>query len=102
MVDGYYNTLSEPESKYTKTQARNLYQQAVKELGEPDRDAIDKISAWIKDWLVHPELLPIDYAGKDYLKLFLSMRTRRRPKNCMNRRIEDMSFQTSIIIMTIM
>ena len=80
VVDGYYNTLSEPESKYTKTQARNLYQQAVKELGEPDRDAIDKISAWIKDWLVHPELLPIDYAGKDYLKLFFVYEDQKKTK----------------------
>lgn len=47
-----------------------MYHQAVTELGEPDRKTLDKISLWIKDWLINPEILPVDLSGKDYLKLF--------------------------------
>ena len=69
VVDGYYNTLSAPETKY-KGKGKKLYQQIAKELGEPDSEALEKIRAWMKDWLANPEQLPIDYTGKDYLKLF--------------------------------
>ena len=70
VVEGYYKTLYAPEIKYTKPAARKLYRQAAAELGEPDREAIKKIEEWIKAWLKNPELLTIDYSGKDYLKLF--------------------------------
>lgn len=69
VIDGYYNTLSAPESKY-KGKGKKLYQQTEEELGEPDYKVLEKIRGWIKDWLANPEKLPIDYAGKDYLKLF--------------------------------
>ena len=70
VVEGYYKILRAPEVKYTKPEARTLYQQAVTELGESDRKTLDKISIWIKSWLLNPEILPIDLSGKDYLKLF--------------------------------
>ena len=70
VIDGYYKILNAPEIKYTKTEARNLYNWAVAELGEPDCSTMDQIAAWIKDWLTNPEMLPVDLSGKDYLKLF--------------------------------
>lgn len=70
VIDGYYKILNAPEIKYTKTEARNLYNWAVAELGEPDRSTMGQIAAWIKDWLTNPEMLPVDLSGKDYLKLF--------------------------------
>ncbi len=70
VVDGYYKTLFAPEIKYTKPAARKMYQQAVAELGEPDRKTLDKIWEWMKAWLKNPDLLPAALSGKDYLKLF--------------------------------
>lgn len=70
VIDGYYKILRAPENKYTKTEARKLYEQAVVELGEPDRETMDKISAWMKYWLANLEILPVDLSGKDYLKFF--------------------------------
>lgn len=70
VINGYYKILRAPENKYTKTEARILYEQAVAELGEPDRETMDKISAWMKHWLTNLEILPVDLSGKDYLKFF--------------------------------
>ncbi len=70
VVDGYYDTLSKPEKKYTKPNAKELYRQAVTELGEPDCETIDKIRGWIKEWLRNPAALTDDLSGKNYLKLF--------------------------------
>lgn len=70
VVDGYYDTLSKPEKKYAKPNAKELYRQAATELGEPDCDTIDKIRGWIKEWLRNPASLTDDLSGKNYLKLF--------------------------------
>lgn len=70
VVEGYYNTLMTPVIKYTKPNAKTLYSQVEKELGEPDTRLAQEICAWIKKWLLNPEILPVDYSGKDYLKLF--------------------------------
>lgn len=80
VADGYYKILRVPEIKYTKPEARTLYRQAVAELGEPDRETLEKISAWIKNWLTNPEILPVDFSGKDYLKLFFVYDDERKTK----------------------
>lgn len=79
VIDGYYNTLSAPETKY-KGKGKELYQQAAKELGELDCETLERIRAWMKDWLANPEKLPIDYTGKDYLKLFFVYSDEKRSK----------------------
>lgn len=81
IIDGYYNMLSAPEAKYKGEKKKlKLYQQIAKELGEPDSEALEKIRAWMKDWLANPEQLPIDYTGKDYLKLFFVYSDEKRTK----------------------
>lgn len=80
IIDGYYKILYAPEIKYTKPEARKLYNQAVAELGEPDRKILDKISAWTKDWLKNPEMLSVDFSGKDYLKLFFVYNDEKKTK----------------------
>lgn len=80
IVDGYYKILNTPEIKYTKPEARKLYNQAVSELGEPDRKTLDKILAWIKEWLKNPQILPVDFSGKDYLKLFFVYNDEKKTK----------------------
>jgi len=79
VVDGYYNTLSAPETKY-KGKGKKLYQQTAEELGEPDYETLEKIRAWIQDWIANPEKLPIDVTGKDYLKLFFVYLDKKRTK----------------------
>lgn len=80
IVDGYYKILNTPEIKYTKPEARKLYNQAASELGEPDRKTLDKILAWIKEWLKNPQILPVDFSGKDYLKLFFVYNDEKKTK----------------------
>lgn len=84
VIDGYYNTLSAPENKY-KGKGKKLYQQALAELGEPDYEALEKIRAWIRDWIANPEKLPIDYTGKDYLKIFFVYSDEKRTKELYER-----------------
>lgn len=102
VVNNYYKALRAPELKYTKTAAGKLYKQVTAELGEPDRETIDQIAAWIKGWMEDPGLLPVDLSGKDYLKLFLYMMMRRKPRNCTRRKTGDISFPIFIIIMITM
>ena len=79
VVDGYYNKLSAPGAK-CKSIEKKLYQQTIEELGEPDYEALEKIRAWIQDWIANPEKLPIDVTGKDYLKLFFVYSDKKRTK----------------------
>ena len=80
VIEGYYKILYAPEIKYTKTEARKLYKQAVAELGEPDRKTMKQIEAWIKHWLATPEILPVDLSGKDYLKFFFVYNDEKKTK----------------------
>lgn len=80
VVDGYYKILNTPEIKYTKPEARKLYNQAASELGEPDGKSLDKILEWIKEWLKNPQILPIEFTGKDYLKLFFVYNDEKKTK----------------------
>lgn len=80
IVDGYYKILYAPEIKYTKPEARKLYVQAATELGEPDRKTLDQILAWIKEWMKNPEMLSVDFSGKDYLKLFFVYNDEKKTK----------------------
>lgn len=70
VVDGYYDTLANPETKYNKSKAKELYQQIESEIGSVNQEVLEKIRAWIKNWLQDSTLLPIEISGKDYLKLF--------------------------------
>lgn len=82
IVDGYYDTIKNPAAKYTKPGAKALYRQMAAALGEPDCILIEKIREWVKKWLAEPEMLPVDYAGKDYLKLFFVYHDKKKTKEC--------------------
>lgn len=79
VIDGYYNVLAEPQLKYTKKNARELYEEAEAAFGPPDQDVIARIRQWIKQFLqqltvetstTETLIEPIDFDAKDYLKLF--------------------------------
>lgn len=70
VIDGYFNTLANPEMKYSKPRAKKLYQQVEQEIGIVNREVLEKIRTWIKGWIQDLSILPIEITGKDYLKLF--------------------------------
>lgn len=81
VINGYYNTLANPESKYRKSKkAVELYQMVECEAGAPDGDVLERIRCWVINWRKHPEILPVDYTGKDYLKLFFVLEDEKRTK----------------------
>lgn len=68
IIDKYYEVLKYPEQKYSgKAKAAVLYEKIQEQFGNPDVEAIEKVSAWIKENLYR---LEIDTTKKDYLKLF--------------------------------
>ena len=85
VINGYYKILFAPEIKYTKPEARKLYKQALAELGEPDRETMDHIAEWIKEWFASPEIIPIDLSGKDYLKFFFVYNDEKKTKELYER-----------------
>lgn len=68
IIDNYYETLSNPFIKYSKSQnATKIYESVEKELGKVDKEIVEKIRNWIKENIFN---LDIDIKGKDYLKIF--------------------------------
>ncbi len=67
IIDDYYRVLEDPLSKYKKPNARELYKSIEKEIGEVDRNRLEKIKRWIKENLF--QILE-DNSGKDYFKIF--------------------------------
>ncbi len=80
-VDAYYSVLANPILKYGKSKkAMELYRKVEAETGEPDTCIIERIRDWVIHWLHNPETLPVDYSGKDYLKLFFVYDDERKTK----------------------
>lgn len=68
IIDNYYETLSDPFIKYSKSQnAMKIYESVEKELGKVDKEIVERIRNWIKENIFN---LDIDIKGKDYLKIF--------------------------------
>ena len=80
VVDGYFDTLANPETKYNKPKAKELYHQIESEIGSVNLEVLEKIRVWIKSWLQDSSLLPIEISGKDYLKLFFIYKNERETK----------------------
>lgn len=80
VIDGYFDTLANPEIKYSKPRARELYQQVEHEIGIVNKEILEKIRAWIKCWAQDLSILPIEIAGKDYLKLFFIFQDEKETK----------------------
>lgn len=80
VIDGYYDTLANPETKYNKPKAKELYQQVESKIGGIDQEILERIRKWIKRWAKDPSILPIEVAGKDYLKIFFVYQNERKTK----------------------
>lgn len=80
VIDGYYYTLANLETKYMKPKAKELYQQIEDKVGAVDQDVLEKIHDWIKRWYQNPSILPVEISGKDYLKLFFVYQDDRETK----------------------
>lgn len=67
IIDEYYAKLRDPRTKYSTSQALQLYDYAEKKVGQVDIDRLDKIQSWIKNNLFSEFK---EYNGKDYLKIY--------------------------------
>lgn len=68
IIDNYYAVLANPIIKYSKTSAaKELYETVEKEIGKVDIKLLEKAQCWIKNNIFN---LPIEFTGKDYLKIF--------------------------------
>lgn len=77
VIDGYYEMLAHPEVKYGKGKKGELYQEVQAELGEPDRECIEKVREWIK---AHLKELTQEIEGKDYFKIFFILEDEERTR----------------------
>lgn len=67
-IDYYYKILSNPYIKYSKSKKdKELYALVENEVGEINKEKLEKISKWIKGNVFN---LPINLTGNDYLKFF--------------------------------
>ncbi len=80
VIDGYYDTLANPELKYNKAKAKELYHQVESKIGGIDQEILERIREWIKKWAKNTSLLPIEVLGKDYLKIFFVYQNERKTK----------------------
>ncbi len=80
VIDGYYDTLANPELKYNKPKAKELYHQVESKIGGIDQEILERIRGWIKKWAKNTSLLPIEVSGKDYLKIFFVYQNERKTK----------------------
>lgn len=69
-IHQYYQTLTNPEKKYTKPKAKQLYQTVLEQYGEPDEDKIKNVEQWIQENIFELDKLEIELDGRDYLKIF--------------------------------
>ena len=70
IIDGYYDTLANPETKYNKPKAKELYHQIEGKIGGINKEVLERIREWIKRWVKDTAILPVEISGKDYLKIF--------------------------------
>lgn len=80
VIDGYYDTLANPETKYNKPKAKELYHQTEIKIGGINHETLERIRAWIKRWAKDTSVLPIEISGKDYLKIFFVYQNERKTK----------------------
>lgn len=80
VIDGYYDTLVNPETKYNKPKAKELYHQVEGKVGTIDQVTLEKIREWVKMWVQNPSILPVEILGKDYLKFFFVYQNERETK----------------------
>lgn len=80
VIDGYYATLANPETKYNKPKAKELYHQIEDKIGGINQEILERICEWIKRWVKDTSILPIEISGKDYLKLFFVHQDERKTK----------------------
>lgn len=70
IIEDYYNILKNPLLKYTKANAKKLYQELEEKNGKADEKRIEKIEQWIKNNIY--DLVPRDSKEKSYLKIFFN------------------------------
>lgn len=80
IIDGYYDTLAKPETKYNKPKAKELYHQTEIKIGGINYEVLERIRGWIKKWVKDTSVLPIEISGKDYLKIFFVYQDERKTK----------------------
>lgn len=69
VINNYYDVLEDPKKKYEKKKkAKEVYENIEKNVGDVDRDTIEKIRAWIIENIFNLEKEMTE--GKDYLKIF--------------------------------
>ena len=67
ILEGYYETLKHPETKYKKKNTAKLYESVVQKFGEPDSSLIDRI----KDIVFNGDIWSgIDLDKNEYAKIF--------------------------------
>ena len=80
VIDGYYDTLANPEIKYNKPKAKELYHQTESKIGSVNQGVLERIREWIKRWAKDTSILPIEISGRDYLKIFFVYQDERKTK----------------------
>lgn len=80
IIDGYYNTLANPEIKYNKPKTKELYRQTGNKLGSVNQEILERIREWVKGWAKDTSILPIEISGKEYLKIFFVYQDERKTK----------------------
>ncbi len=66
-IDSYYEILSNPYIKYTKSKDKELYTLVEQKVGIVNQKKLKKIKKWIKNNIFN---LSFEVTGKDYLKIF--------------------------------
>lgn len=69
VIDRYYHILANPEKKYEKSKAKEIYQTFEEQNGKIDRVCLEAHKNWIKEH-IFKEDDRIDMTRKDYLKIF--------------------------------
>lgn len=67
VIDDYYEILSNPYKKYSKSEDKELYAAVEKEVGEINQEKLQEVRSWLKSNIFN---LPFEVNGKDYLKIF--------------------------------
>lgn len=110
IIDNYYDTLKNPlEKKYKKSkEASKIYQKFEEEHSVVNIELLEKCRSWIKQHIFSiDKLINIDLGKKNILKSSLKFLKQmkkiiRRIESYLFKKIIDIFFLTSIIVMIIM
>ena len=69
-IDRYFDVLSNPEKKYSKSKDRQMYEYIADQLVEINEEKLERCRNWIKKYIFNLEELGISLSGKNYLKIF--------------------------------